>query len=213
MKNNIAGVDIPDSPMARAAICQIRATQSEMMVHHAQRAFLFAALTGRREHLVFDTELLYVGTMFHNVGLGARYQRSSHRFEVESANAARDFMCQYGASSSAMGEVWTAITLHTTPGIPEHMSPLIALVSAGVQMDLRGARYDGFTAQERDEVVMAYPRECGFKEKIIEAYACGMKHRPETTFGTVNADILDRCDPNYRRLNFCGLVLGCDWPD
>ena len=51
----------------------------------------------------------------------------------------------------------------------------------------------------------------GFKKKLLEAYARGMEHRPETTFGTLNADVLDRWDPNFRRLNFCGLVLGSDW--
>lgn len=212
MKRNIAGVDIPDSAMARAATDQIRATESELMFHHALRAFLFGALTGHREKQLFDAELLYVGTLFHNVGLDTRYAHSPHRFEVDGANQARDFMRQQGAHGSAIKEVWTAIALHTTPGIPEHMSPLVALMSAGIQMDVRGARYHDFTAHQRDEVVREYPRETSFKKQIIEAYALGMAHRPETTFGTVNADVLDRWDPNYRRLNFCGLVLGSDWP-
>jgi hypothetical protein len=93
------------------------------------------------------------------------------------------------------------------------MSSLVAMISAGVQMDVWGARYDDFTAQQRDEIVQAYPRESGFKKKLIEAYARGMERRPATTFGTVNADVLDRWDPNYRRLNFCGLVLGSKWPN
>ncbi|MFM0208545.1 HD domain-containing protein [Paraburkholderia sediminicola] len=213
MTKSIAGVDIPDGAMARAATDLIRATESELMFHHALRAFLFGALTGSREHLAFDANLLYIGALFHNVGLNAQHQHSRHRFEVDGANAARDFMRQHGVAESAIQEVWTSIALHTTPYIPEYMSPVIALVSAGVQMDVRGARYDEFTAQQRDEIVLAFPRESGFKKKIIEAYALGMQHRPETTFGTVNADVLDRWDPNYRRLNFCGLVLGCDWPN
>jgi hypothetical protein len=213
MKKIIAGVEIPDGVMARAATDQIRGTASELMFHHALRAFLFGALTGYRGKLTFDAELLYVGTMFHNVGLNVQHQRSPYRFEVDGANAAREFLRQHGATESAIGQVWEAIVLHTTPGIPEHMSPLVALVSAGVQMDVRGARYDEFTAQQRDEIVQAYPRESGFKKEILETYARGMAHRPETTFGTVNADVLDRWDPNYRRLNFCGLVLGSDWPN
>ncbi|KAA1014321.1 HD domain-containing protein [Paraburkholderia panacisoli] len=213
MTKTIAGVDIPDSAMARKATDQIRATESQLMFHHALRAFVFAALTGYREKLTFDAELLYVGAMFHNVGLNVKHQHSPWRFEVDGANAAREFLRQHGAPESAIEEVWEAIALHTTPGIPEHMSPLVALVSAGVQMDVRGARYDEFTAQQRDEIVQAYPRESSFKKKIIEAYARGLEHRPETTFGTVNADVLDRWNPNYRRLNFCGLVLGSDWPN
>lgn len=212
MKQSIAGIEFPDGPMARAATGRIRATQSELMFHHALRAFLFGALTGHREQCEFDAELLYVGALFHNAGLDARYARSAHRFEVDGANEARDFMLQQGASASAIKEVWAAIALHTTPGVPEHMTPLVALMSAGIQMDVRGAGYHDFTAQQRDDVVQAFPRESTFKKQIIEAYALGMANRPETTFGTINADVLDRWDPNYRRLNFCGLVLGSDWP-
>ncbi|MGF6767537.1 hypothetical protein P3T18_000007 [Paraburkholderia sp. GAS199] len=211
MSHTTAGVDIPDGPIAQAAADQIRVTESALMFHHAYRAFLFAVLTGHRQHLKFDPEMLFVAMMFHNVGLGAIYRTSINRFEIDSANEARDFLRQNAAADHAAAEVWTAIALHTTPGIPEHMSPLVALTSAGVQMDLRGARYDDFTAEQREDVLQAFPRESGFKKKIIQAYARGMEHRPETTFGTVNADVLDRWDPNYRRLNFCGLVLGSEW--
>jgi hypothetical protein len=213
MKKSIAGVEIPDGPMVQAATDLIRSTESELMFHHALRAFLFGALTGLRENLAFDAQLLYVGAMFHNTGLNAKYQRSPYRFEVDGANAARDFLRQHGIAEQEIEEVWVGIALHTTPGIPGHLSALVALISAGVQMDVRGERYDEFTAQQRDEIVQAYPRESSFKKKLIEAYARGMEHRPETTFGTVNADVLDRWDPNYRRLNFCGLVLGSDWPN
>jgi hypothetical protein len=212
MKKTIAGVDVPDSAIAQAATSYVCAMQSESMFHHSLRTFLFGALIGNGDRLVFDPGLLYVAAMFHNVGLNSQYYRSPFRYEVDSANAARDFLLQYGVAQIAIKEVWDAIALHTTPGIPEYMSPLVALVSAGVQMDVRGARYDDLSVQQRDEVVRAYPREAGFKKSIIDAYARGMEQRPETTFGTVNADVLDRWDPNYRRLNFCGLVLGSDWP-
>ena len=213
MKETIAGIAMPDSAMARGATERIRATQSALMFHHARRAFLFGALTGYREQRVFDMELLYVGAMFHNVGLNAAHRHSPCRYEVDSANAAREFMREHNAAASAIDEVWLAIALHTTPGIPEHLAPLAALLAAGVQMDVRGARYDEFAAQERDDIVAACPREAGFKKRILEDYARGMEHRPHTTFGTVNADVLDRWDPNYRRLNFCGLVLGSEWPN
>ncbi|WP_433695258.1 phosphohydrolase [Paraburkholderia phenoliruptrix] len=213
MKETIAGIAMPDSAMARGATERIRATQSALMFHHARRAFLFGALTGYREQRVFDMELLYVGAMFHNVGLNAAHRHSPCRYEVDSANAAREFMREHNAAASAIDEVWLAIALHTTPGIPEHLAPLAALLAAGVQMDVRGDRYDEFAAQERDDIVAACPREAGFKKRILEEYARGMELRPHTTFGTVNADVLDRWDPNYRRLNFCGLVLGSEWPN
>ncbi|MBP0588669.1 HD domain-containing protein [Paraburkholderia sp. LEh10] len=211
MKKSIAGVEIPDSALARAAVEYIRDVSPALLFHHALRVFLFGALTGHSEARTFDAELLYIGALFHNAGLNARYSRSPRRFEIDSANEARAFLRAHRVEEPAVTEVWNAIALHTTPGIPEHMTPLVALVSAGVQMDVRGARYHEFTAQQRDEIVQAFPRERGFKTKLIEAYARGMEQRPETTFGTINADVLDRWDPDYRRLNFCGLVLGSEW--
>ncbi len=86
---------MPDSAMARGATERVRATESALMFHHAQRAFLFGALTGYRENMVFDMELLYVGAMFHNVGLNSAHRRSLCRYEVDSANAARDFMREH----------------------------------------------------------------------------------------------------------------------
>jgi hypothetical protein len=60
------------------------------------------------------------------------------RFEVDSANAARDFLRGHGISQQEIDTVWTAIALHTTPDIPPHMHPVIALVTAGVEMDVLG---------------------------------------------------------------------------
>jgi hypothetical protein len=212
MNTSIAGVRLPDSAMTREATHRMRCAQSPLLFHHAMRAFVFGALTAERHALVFDADLLYVAALFHNAGLCARYWCSPLRFEVDSANEARAFLQTHAVNEGDIQQVWMAIALHTTPGIAEHMPPLVALVHAGVQMDARGACFDAFTRHQRDEVVAAFPREKDFKKGLIDAYARAMQQRPDTTFGTVNADVLDRADPNYRRLNFCGLVLGSDWP-
>lgn len=211
MSRTIAGVRMPDSEMACEAAAFARFAQSQLLVHHALRAFVFAALTGERKEMTFDAELLYVGALFHHAGLDAKYRRSALRFEIDGANQARAFLRRHGADECDVELVWNAIALHTTPGIAEHMPPLVALVRAGVQMDLCGAGFDDFTPAQREEIVLAFPRERGFKRRIIEELARGMEQRPETTFGTVNADVLDRADPNYTRLNFCGQVLGSNW--
>jgi hypothetical protein len=59
------------------------------------------------------------------------------------------------------------IALHTTPGIPEHMHPEIALVQAGVGMDALGHGHDHFTEEQREAVTAAYPRRRGNLCSII----------------------------------------------
>jgi hypothetical protein len=130
---------------------------------------------------------------------------------VDSANAARDFLRRYGIPEGSIGTVWTAIALHTTPGVPPHMKPEIALVTAGVEMDVMGIAYDEFTAEQREAVVAAHPRGAGFKKNIIDAFYDGMRHRPDSTFGTVNDDVLALKDAYFQRTDFCKVILGSAW--
>ena len=211
MNTSIAGVSIPDSTLTREVTELIRDTESPLLFHHSTRVYLFGALTGQRRALKFDPELLYIGAMFHDIGLTEAHRHSHERFEVDGANAARDFMRRHGLPEASIELVWDAIALHTTPGIPQHKKPEVALVTAGVEMDVLGIAYQEFTDLERAEVVSAHPRGGQFKENIIQAFYDGMKHRPDSTFGTVNDDVLALKDPSFKRADFCGIIRGSHW--
>jgi HD domain-containing protein len=207
----IDGVRIPDSKMARDLRQLVRDVESDLLFNHSTRVYLFGALTGKRRELKFDPELLYVGAMFHDMGLTERYSASQNRFEVDSANAAREFLQGYGIAEREVEAVWDAISLHTTPGIPEHKRAEVALLTSGVEMDVMGIAYELFTEAQRNAVLAAFPRGGSFKKDIISAFYNGMKHRPESTFGTVNDDVLAYCDPTFRRADFCKIILNSPW--
>lgn len=209
--NDIFGVRIPDSKMAREVTQLIRDTETDLLFHHSTRVYFWGAMTGKRKDLMFDPELLYTAAMFHDIGLTQHYQQSQLRFEVDAANAARDFLRSHGISERDIETVWNAIALHTTPGIPEHMHPVIALVQTGAGMDIAGRGYDQFTDQQREAVIAAHPRGNNFGREMIEAFYHGMKHRPGSTFGTFNDDFLAFSDPNFQRVNVCTIILGSDW--
>jgi hypothetical protein len=143
---------------------------------------------------------------------GSLLSTATERFEVDSANTARDFLKAYNFRQADIDLVWTAIALHTTPGIPVHMHPVVALLTAGVEMDVLGIAYEEFPEAERKAVVAAYPRTAHFKEDIVQTFYDGMKHRPETTYGTVNADVLADKDPDFKTDNFCSVIRGSRWP-
>jgi hypothetical protein len=208
---DISGVKIPDSQMAREVTQLIRDTESGLLFDHSTRVYFWAALTARRKDLVFDPDLLYIGAMFHDIGLTLAYRGSQLRFEVDGANAARDFLRSYGICESDIETVWLAIALHTTPGIPEHMHPEIALVQAGAGMDVVGRAYEEFTGEQREAVIAAYPRGSDFKHGMIETFYQGMKHRPGTTYGTFNDDILAFKDPIFQRMNLCSAIFSSPW--
>jgi hypothetical protein len=209
--SEIAGIRIPDSKLARATTQFIRDTEGDLLFRHSIRVYFWGALTGKRKLLTFDPELLYAAAMFHDIGLTARYESSQLRFEVDGANAARDFLRGHGISDSDIETVWNAVALHTTPGIPEFMRPEIALVQAGAGMDVAGRGYDQFTDTQREAVVAAFPRETDFKHGIIDAFYQGMKNRPDSTFGTFNDDVLAFKDPHFRRIDMCSIILASKW--
>jgi hypothetical protein len=158
-----------------------------------------------------DRDMLYAAAMFHDMGLTDRHSSPDRRFEVDGANAARDFLARQGIAAAAIDTVWTAIALHTTPGIPEFMHPVVALLTAGVEMDVLGLAYADYTDAQRDAVVRAFPRTAHFKEDIIQAFYDGIRHKPATTFGNVKADVLADKDPHFRRTNFCSVIRGSHW--
>jgi len=211
MTLNIEGVDIPDSKLSREITEFVRASETPLLFHHSSRVYYFGALAGKRRGLKFDPELLYAGAMFHDVGLMPDHSSGNERFEVDGANAARDFLRSRGIAQSDLDTVWTAIALHTTPGIPQHMHPVVALVTAGVEMDVLGLTYSDYSDAERDAVVHAHPRSAQFKEDIIQAFYDGIKHKPDTTFGNVKADVLADKDPTFKRGNFCNVIRCSAW--
>ena len=209
--DEVAGTRVPDSKLAREVTQFVRDTESDLLFHHSVRVYFWGALTGRRRALSFDPELLYTAAMFHDLGLTTHYEASQLRFEVDGANAARDFLQARGISERDIETVWNAVALHTTPGIPEFMRPEIALLQAGAGMDVAGRGYHQFTDAQREAVIAAFPRETDFKHGIIDAFYQGLKHRPGSTFGTFNDDVLALKDPDFRRVDMCSVILGSSW--
>jgi hypothetical protein len=209
--NSIDGVFIPDSKLAQEITEFIRDNESPLLFNHSSRVYLFGALAGRQAGLQFDPELLYAGAMFHDLGLTPKYSSANDRFEVDGANAARAFLSARGISAEDVNKVWTGIALHTTPGIPQYMDPVIALVTAGVEMDVLGLTYDRYSETVREAIVAAYPRTANFKEEIIQAFYDGIHHKPQTTFGNVKADVLADKDPKFHAGNFCSVIRQSKW--
>jgi HD superfamily phosphodiesterase len=206
----IAGVVIPRSPLMLKMTEQLESSAPPSIYHHSVRVFLWGSLRGRVRGLSYDPELLYAGALFHDLGLTERFAGSDQRFELDGADEARRVLLDHGVAPERAHLVWEAIALHTTPEVPWRMAPEVALVTAGVELDVLGFGYDEVTERERAEVTAAHPRP-DFKRKILRAFTNGMAHRPQTAFGTVNADVLMHCLPGFLRDDFVQMVLASKW--
>jgi hypothetical protein len=208
----IAGIAIPDTPLVRDVTQYIRDVENDLLFNHSRRVFLFGALQGQRRGLDPDLELLYVGAMFHDIGLTSDFRDSTLRFEVDGANAAEKFLRDRGLDDATVRKVWLSIALHTTPGVPEFLDPEIALVTAGVETDVLGIGRDDLPDDVRNAVTAAHPRP-DFKRRILQAFVDGNRHRPGSTFGNVNADVLTHFDPTFVREDFVDIILNNGWPE
>jgi hypothetical protein len=211
MTGVISGVKIPDSKLAREAAELVRQYENEMLFNHSVRVYAFGAIEGIRQKLKFDPELLYVAALFHDLGLVDHYHTETKRFEVDGADAAREFLRGHGIAEPKADLVWEAIALHTTPGIPQYMRPEIALTNAGVLVDVVGIGYDEYTAEQRDQVISAFPRGDNFKSDFIRVQTCSALKKPQTTFGTVNFDYIAEHDPAFHRPNACARIRNAPW--
>ena len=209
--DEVLGIRTPDSKLARDAAQVIRDAESDFLFQHSMRVYHWAVLAGKRKGLTFDPELLYVAAMFHDYGLTAGCGESHLRYDVDGANAARDFLRSHGISEADGQRVWLAIALHTTNGISPHMEPTAALLAEAANMDLVGAGFDEFTAAQRRVVEAAYPRPPQFAEGLLQALYDSLTHRPETTQGTGLADVMAYKDPGFRRRNFSDLMRKSRW--
>ncbi|KUZ02465.1 phosphohydrolase [Burkholderia territorii] len=211
--DEVAGVRIPRTPMTIEAVEAARASLPRVIADHACRVFVLASLAARRAGETLDADALYVAAMYANMGLSPAYCRSTERYELDSADAARAFLLRHQTPQQLCDDVWRAIALHTTPGVAARVSPLARMLAFAVSTDLMATGLDAYSADERRALVAAYPRGEGFADAFLDALARGVAHRPASTFGTWSADVLERADPDFRRPNFCGRVLGARWQE
>ncbi|WP_228001451.1 HD domain-containing protein [Nocardia australiensis] len=212
MSEFIAGVLIPETDLVHDATEIVLQAADETLYNHSRRVYLWGSLKVAARGLDLDPELAYVGSLFHDLGLVSTYADKTRRFELDGAEAARSFLLRHGRSEQEVRDVWLAIALHTTPEVPHHLAPEVAVVTLGVETDVLGLGLDEITDAQRAEVLAAHPRP-DFKNKILRAFNRGMADRPDTTFGTMNDDVLAHFDPTFVRQDFVDIIRNSAWPE
>jgi hypothetical protein len=212
MPETIAGITVPDTALVREATALVRRSADDTLFHHSRRVFLWGMLKTAVRGREVDPELAYVGGLFHDLGLTADYRTKDRRFELDGAEAAYRFLRDHGRSEEEARNVWLAIALHTTPEVPLHLAPEVAVVTLGVETDVLGLDLEQITPAQRAEVVAAHPRP-DFKNRILQAFYDGMADRPDTTFGTMNDDVLAHFDPTFQRKDFVTVIRTNAWPE
>ena len=135
------------------------------------------------------------------IGLLEKFSSADDRFEVDSANAVRQFLERHDVPEARIQVAWDAISLHTTPGIAAYKPIEVELLYDGVGLDVLGIGYERFPEDLRKKVVDQYPR-VNFKQDIARAFLGGFEKKTLTTEGTCNEDICSHFLRTYKRSNF-----------
>jgi hypothetical protein len=192
---------VPDTQLTREATGLLHEFSTPLLFNHSHRVFFWANELGRQTGQTFDYELLFVCAAFHDLGLLKKFSSADDRFEVNSANAVRQFLERHQVSASRIQVAWDAISLHTTPGIAAYKPIEVELLYNGVGLDVLGIGYERFPEDLRKKIVDQYPR-VNFKQDIAMAFLGGFEHKTQTTEGTCNEDICSHFIRNYKRSNF-----------
>ena len=192
---------VPDTQMTREATGLLREFSTPLLFNHSHRVFFWANELGRQTGEKFDVELVFICAAFHDLGLLKKFSSATDRFEVDSANAVRQFLEHHGVPAARIQTAWDAISLHTTPGIAAYKPLEVELLYDGVGLDVLGIGYETFPEDLRKRVVAQYPR-VNFKQDISKAFLEGFEHKTQSTEGTCNEDICSHFIRNYKHSNF-----------
>jgi HD domain len=208
--SKVAGVRLVDSPVANAATQLSRAVSPPYLFNHAMRTFLFGSLIGRALGLRFDEEVLYLGCILHDLGLTERFQ-GDLPFEIQGAEAARQFLEQQGFSSGKTGIVWDGIAMHASM-IGHFKQAEVRLVGEGAGADVIGPEATQIGKTQVDDILRAFPR-LRFKDSFLKTCADVVRKHPGGASHSFMRDIGERYVAGFRPRNFCDYVMSAPFAE
>jgi hypothetical protein len=203
--NPITHFQLPDSNLCKAAIEYACTVSEPFLFHHVMRSAIYADRIGQSRKMKYDREVVCVSAILHDLGL-TKIAPVRTRFEIEGADAAKEFLAQQGMSERSIETVWMAISLHSTTEIPQYMSPEIALCQLGIAADLNILPSGIVTDEILDEVMSDYPW-LDIGESLVSTLIGLYKKNPKAAMSNAVADACERGIPGFKRFNLCDHLL------
>ena len=193
----LAGITVIDTPLITRALDYARDSSEPVLFNHAVRSWLFAVRLGQLQGIAHDPEVVAVSSLLHDLGLTDRFSGGRRRFEVEGADAARQFARTQGFDDRRGQLVWDTVALNSTPSLALYKETEVALSTAGIALDFGGLQYDQIPPAEMRSILAAFPR-LGMKQSFTDSVCRIVKTRPETTYDNFARDFGERFVPGYK---------------
>ncbi|MGH7565147.1 MAG: hypothetical protein ACREK5_12105 [Gemmatimonadota bacterium] len=193
----LGGITVLDTPLIARAMEYARTNSEPFLFNHAVRSWLFAVRLGQLQGVSHDAEVVAVGSLLHDLGLTDSFT-GPRRFEIEGADAAREFAREQGLDDRRVRLIWDSVALNSTPSISLHKETEVALCTAGIVLDFGGPQYDRIPPAEMKSVLAAFPR-LDMKRSFTDSVCRIVKTKPETTYDNFARDFGERFVPGYQR--------------
>ncbi|TIW91483.1 MAG: hypothetical protein E5V59_20210 [Mesorhizobium sp.] len=207
----LAGVLVPDTPLAQEALDHARRESEPYLFNHVVRSWLFAERIGQLRNIDHDAEVVAVGVLLHDLTLNQRFN-GPRRFEVEGADMARVFARQAGVDERRAQLIWDSVALNSTPSIGLYKEAEVALCTAGICLDVVGLQYEIIPAMEIARIVTEFPR-LDMKRRMTQCFCHIAETRPETTYDNFIRDFGERYVPGYRASSPVDLVANAPFDE
>lgn len=201
-------IDPPDTDLARRARRLLHAACDPHVIAHCERSFQFAALLARADDLDVDVEVLFIGTVLHDVGLAARF-RGPERFEMRGANAVRAILRQAGMAEARAESVWDVIALHASTAIAAHKSVETRIANRGISIDVRGEGAERLPADAVRAVLDSWPRH-DFPPRFWQTIVDEVRANPSAARSSWMEGIAEAHVPGFRPADFLATLHASD---
>jgi hypothetical protein len=182
LPKEVAGVRLPDTALAQAAVGLARAASPAFLFNHSMRTYVFGAMLAEVNKVSYDQEMIFVAAALHDLGLTSPYATPDHAFEVDGANAAKEFLVSRGVTEARAELVWNAIALHTS-ALVDHQAPQVGLVGSGAGADVFASQLSLLRAERVHAVVKTFPRG-SFNTEFRDLLVAHCQRKPFSQRGT-----------------------------
>ena len=179
----VAGIDIPRTPLALKAESFVRSLEPDFLFNHSVRTYRFGARRLKADRIKYDAETAYVAALFHDAGLVPGVASARASFEIDGADKAEQFVKTNGGSAGQARLIWNAIVTHDMGrAYQKHQSPEALLLGEGVEVDVDGGSVDAVSPAIVSEILRAYPRR-DFKRRFTAAAIDHCRRKPTSQMG------------------------------
>jgi hypothetical protein len=174
---NTVLIDPPPTALA-LEVSRLLDQHPRIVREHSERSYQFAAGFARADGVELDDEVLYLGTVLHDVGLSPAGDGTA-RFEVRGANVVRHLLLDHGIEADRVANVWDCIAMHASSELARHKSPETRYANRGISVDIRGGGAEALDPQFVRTVLDRWPRG-EFPGQFSEALKDEVRAHPDS---------------------------------